>query len=158
MSPRKSRKRASVDDLAQAWGITPAGATKFLQRPDAPPRGADGAWSLVDALEFRKTRLEQKRGGKPPAPGTVAAARFQKITLECHRLQLAIDKEKGELVSIAEVTSTLAEYALHVNQVFDSWTMRCSALTKDPVLVDAAEKLSDEMRQTLADAILASST
>ena len=158
MSPRKSRKRASVDDLAQAWGITPAAVEKYLKHPEAPRRGQDGKWSLVDALEFRKARMESRRGNRPPRLDTVEGARYRKLDLECQRLALELDKARGEVVSIAEVTTTLSEYAGLVNDCFHQFELRVAAMTHDAGLVDAAEKLTYDMRNFLADKVKASAS
>ena len=158
MSQRKSRKRATVDDLAASWGISSPAVEKYLKHPDAPRRGQDGKWSLVDALEYRKRRMEERRGNKPPAPDTVEGARYRKLDLECQRLALELDKARGEVVSIAEVTTTLAEYAGLVNDCFHQFELRVAAMTHDAGLVDAAEKLTHDMRNFLADAVKASAS
>ena len=111
----RARTRVTSQEIAEEWGISVQGVEKFLSRPGSPPRGKDGRWNLASVTQFRLERMESQRPGKPPAPGTVEAQRVIKLGLEIDRLRLRLDHERGRMVPIEEVTSTLLEYAGQVN-------------------------------------------
>ena len=154
----RARTRVTSQEIAEEWGISVQGVEKFLSRPGSPSRGKDGKWSLASATEFRLERMEAQRPGKPPQPGTIDEKRVVKLGLEIDRLRLRLDQERGRLITVEEVRATLVEYAGQVNACFDQFVSAVATTTHDPALSAKAEALTDRMRQTLADAILASST
>ena len=150
-----AKTRLDVHEAAELWGITPNGVEKFMQSPGAPKRGKDGRWPRVAALEYRQTRIRARRGTRKPTPGTLEGARLRKVDLECERLQIEIDKARGQLIPAVEVAEQLSGYAHIVNTTLGSWEAEAAHLSGDSVLAAEAGRLTRRTRQALADGIRA---
>ena len=147
-----------MHDLAALWDISDQGVTKFMQNPNAPERGSDGKWPLISTLKFRQDQMDSvrnsaRRKASDAEPGSITRANYDKVRLQCEKLQLELDKARGELVGIEEVRSTLTEYGGHVNDAWEQFVSQVAARTHNAELVGIAEKLADEARTYLAEAV-----
>ena len=150
----KNKSRLAVKDLADLWDVSEQAVVQFLRRPGAPMRGKDGKYPAISVLKFRSVRMEEiKQATGKAEPGSIGAARYHKIELECEKLQIQVDQARGQLVGIEEVRSTLIEYGGHVNDAWEQFVSQVAARTHNAELVGIAEKLADEARTYLAEAV-----
>ena len=160
MTAAKKRTRGTdsecIDLIESTEGkrISVQALHKFCERHGIA-RGKDRTYNLAGLLDARAGMKQRER---ERLTGEHATLRAKKLQVEIEILETKRDELRGRLIEIEEVRQNFIEYGGIVNEVFSTWEMQVSALTHDPALVDAAERLTFQTRQRLADAVKASAS
>lgn len=106
----------SLNELAVCLDVTRESIRKWRQKPGAPKPGPDGRHNVTDWLAFIKEQCEQ---GGIRTPETWKDADYyelknREVWLKCEKLQVALEKERGDLVPVSDVQTEIVRCGTHI--------------------------------------------
>ena len=151
------KKRVKISELIEILAkiegksITDAGLRRSLARAEIKT-GKDHKVDLESALRARKKSKATDKTKVQKATGkgdfaSVADARIKKISLECERLQIEIDKISEKLVERKEVEKAFSKVVQDLKHSVNNWAMRTVAIK--PKL----KKQIDDLKKSYLNAI-----
>lgn len=106
----------SLNELAVCLDVSRESVRLWRKKPGAPKPGEDKRHNVTDWLAFIKTQCEQ---GGIRTPETWKDADYYELKnremwLKCEKLQVALEKDRGDLVPVTDVQTEMVRCGTHI--------------------------------------------
>ena len=144
----------TVKQMAVATGTKAETLARYLARPDAPKRGANG-WDREEALEFTKAR---KAEAAAAMTGDDAELKTRKLLLECGILEEKLEAERrenataaGKLVAVQDAIESVTAWGAEIATAVRVW--RESEMAKHPQIAVDIGRIADRLMESIRDGV-----